>query len=177
MVDEVISVSAASLLGRANRNLQDALEDLDGILQTVGSSLAGPEIDGPPGQRPASFREALESTQLDLIKLLGRLRSTSDILQVLTPTKQASTTPRLSADQPGDAQESSRTVPLAGVSVTTLHRMTEIQDSLKLTEQEAFERCVATQAYVDDRLRGGWRFFVTRGRERRSVSFPGQQAV
>ena len=66
---------------------------------------------------------------------------------------------------------------VAGVSATTVHRMSEIGESLKLSRQQTLERCVATQNYVDSKLREGWQFFIKRGRERRAVSFPGQFSV
>ncbi|GAA1707049.1 hypothetical protein GCM10009745_63630 [Kribbella yunnanensis] len=170
MVDEIISVSAANVLGRAQTNLRDAVDGLDRILQAVRSELSDSGYDEPAGRPASPYRSTLAATQLDLVELLGRLRSTADILEVLTATRQVGPTAARRAEAPS-------AIPLARVSVATQHRLKVIQDALKVDEQEACERSVATQAYVDDRLRAGWQFFVTRGRERRSVTFPGQHAV
>jgi hypothetical protein len=48
---------------------------------------------------------------------------------------------------------------------------------MNMTDQQSLERCVATQNFVDTKLREGWRFFIKRNRERRPVTFHGQTAV
>lgn len=86
---------------------------------------------------------------------------------------------------PPEAQVSARQVaptveppPSArGAAPTTQHRMAEMCSTLRIDDAQALDRSVATQWYVDARLREGWRFVMHRGRERRAVSFPGQQAM
>lgn len=176
MADEVLTVSAAGLLDQARGNLTAALTELRELLDAIREALnqTGDVPDRGPTRQPAAYRPALESTQLRLTELHGTLRGTLGLIEVLTLTSRSVLPP---ANSVAEAQESSDAIPLGGVSATTRHRMTEIRDSLSLTDQETLERCVATQAYIDERLRGGWRFSIARGRERRTVSFPGQLAV
>lgn len=166
MANENVSAPVAGILQQARGNLGDAVSSIEQLRGVIADAL---KPTAPPADLPReSERSTLQRVQLELAEVLGRLRGTRDLVQVLTPVGDADST---SADTPPDV------LPLAGVSATTLHRMSEIQSALKLTDQQTLERCVATQTYVDDRLRDGWQFTINRGRERRAVTFPGQMAV
>jgi hypothetical protein len=179
MPDDVstISVSAAKVLTQTTGRLQQANSHLAEILQRIESALWPDEPQLNLTTQP--LWRSLAEIQSDLLKLRGDLQSAVDTVRVLQSLPQT-VSREPDASSAGEQAEteakplgSDRAVASTELSATSAHRMSEIRDTLSLTEQQALERCIATQFFVDSRLREGWRFFIKRGRERRAVAFHG----
>ena len=177
MPDELVTVSAAHVLQQISGSLDKGQKQLDNTLNQIGSVLR-------PASAGASFTDAtsrdfVAEREAELLRLRGDIQSALGavrMLDVISPSSAGSPRPEPDiADVTPSKQDTS--VIANGVSATTAHRMSEIGESLKLSPQQTLERCVATQNYIDSKLRERWQFFIKRGRERRAVSFPGQSTV
>jgi hypothetical protein len=192
MADELVTASAAQVLMEIRDRLHKAQEDLDRILKGIGSRLRpSTDVDAAQGSPQSTvsptasdevWRQFAATIEGDLWKLRGDLVSALSAAHTLevrpSGSEAGSERPTSTSDEIGaKAPEPAATLSLSGVSATTLHRMSEIGASLNMTDQQSLERCVATQNFVDTKLREGWRFFIKRGRERRPVTFHGQTAV
>jgi hypothetical protein len=177
MPDELVTVSAAKVLKQICDSLDKAQQELDSSLSQIESWLqlknAGPDSSEVTLQQFVTKRES------ELLRLRGHVQSALGAVHMLAVMPSHSTDSREPQDDGVDPKPSqgNTSVVVTGVSATTIHRMSEVEESLKLTPQQTLERCVATQHYVDSKLRERWQFFVKRGRERRAVSFPGQMTV
>jgi hypothetical protein len=177
MPDELVTVSAAHVLTQISDSLRKAQKQLENTLNEIGSFLRPSSAGSPSPDAP--LQNFVLGRQAELLGLRGDIQSALGAVGMLDVISPRPTDSRAPADDIADVKPSERdmTVIVAGVSATTVHRMSEIGESLKLSRQQTLERCVATQNYVDAKLRERWQFFIKRGRERRAVSFPGQNTV
>ena len=188
MPDDFVAVSSAAAvralqdgLGRTRSNLEEALDILDRALRV--SDPVDDQDDDDTDSREIDPRSALASAARLLSRVRADLEGARVAASLLVPATEP--TPRI-VGQEGQ-QVSRRTSETTGgatfkaipegMSPTTDRRMAEIADTLRLSDAQAVERCVATQHYVDARLHEGWHFFIKRGRDRRAVTFPGQAAA
>jgi hypothetical protein len=172
--DELITVSAGRLLSQIREGLGSAQSDLGRVL-----GLIGPLLRPPPGSPAASWQTTVAEVEALLSKVRGDVHGALNALTALEAVpRDAAAAPDRLTDGKGRADEAARSAGepslSLGASTTTRRRMSEIGESLKLTDEQTLERCVATQYYVDSKLRERWQFFIKRGRERRAVSFPGR---
>jgi hypothetical protein len=176
MPDEVVTVSAAQVLRQVRDSLDKAQNDLNRILERI-RSLAPSDGDELPS-RDETWQNFIAERESELLELRGDVQSALGTVRMLQISPRL-TNPRSRGDNGADLPQSEEdtSVAITGISATTAHRMSEIGESLKLTPQQTVERCVATQNYVDSKLREQWQFFIKRGRERRAVTFPGQSSV
>jgi hypothetical protein len=176
MPDELITVSATQVLNQVRDSLGSAQQKLNNTIDEIESFLR-PKTPQPIAD--TTHEQFITQRESDLLKLRGDIESALGALRMLQVLPARSMGSRKSEDDVAELMRSEpdTSVAVAGVSATTVHRMSEIGESLKLSRQQTLERCVATQNYVDSKLREGWQFFIKRGRERRAVSFPGQFTV
>ena len=175
MPRELIGVSASKALSQVCDSLNKAQVGLESILSRIRGSINPPTAGGP-----ASGPQLIAEVEADLSRVRADVQTASGIVGMLESVQEDSADSlRLTGDNETSMlpSNSEMSIALSGVSATSIHRMSEIKDSLKLTDQQALERCVATQHYVDSKLHEGWRFFIQKGRERRAISFPGQSSA
>jgi hypothetical protein len=179
--DDAVGVSAMAVLrelrlgvGRARSSLEDALEEIRRAFNE----------DRGQGAEEVDPWATLADVERQLFQLRTDLEAARVAEALLVPVSDEPAPPtaedaRAAHTGAADVRGRARLFdPLAEtMSATTYRRMSEIAETLRLSDAQAVERCVATQHYVDARLREGWQFFIRRGRERRAVSFPGQAAA
>jgi hypothetical protein len=180
MGDELVTVSATQVLQQIQENSANAVSDLDEALGTIGDLLRPPTGEGP--YLDDSSSRVVAQVEVKLRESRGSIQnllSAANLLKVARaqPTDPPEHMPDVRGSTPEPPSGDDTLLLGAGMSPTTRYRMSEISGSLRLGDQQTLERCVATQYFVDTKLREGWRFYTKRGRERHAISFPGQIAV
>jgi hypothetical protein len=177
MPDELIVASTTKLLKGIHFRIQQLQKELDAAVFEASKALRPPRGD----TEEPDYLATLQQVDAKLHVLKSHLEALADAVNALNAIPieaeegnvgAVDVTPT-SSGRTGEGP----TVVLSGMSPTTLHRMSEIATSLRIGNEQVVERSVATQSFVDSKLRERWRFFMKRGRERRAVNFPGQVAT
>jgi hypothetical protein len=117
--------------------------------------------------------QSVTALTLDVGRAIVQLEVASDAAVILS--KQLTNLHRVTASPQEEAAptlvaESVTTLPL---SVEARRRMASMSDAHGVSQEDALERCIATQFYLDQKKREGWTVMLKRGRERRQVVLGG----
>jgi hypothetical protein len=183
MPDEWITISTGAVLDRMRARIKELQTDLQNTVERI-SGLLHPrsEVDRPSTAEP-DYRGVLQELEAKLEGLSAKLAGLADAAHVLKAVPRDAGKPEevvAAAQATGTLAERPDQRPtfmLSDMSPTSLNRMSEMATSLRVTDQQALERSIATQHFVDAKLRERWQFHMRRGRERRAVTFPGQAAI